>query len=450
MRLLETLGKQEFYRLRDARTSSVIGDVDLDRLCITLGIDAEAATSYEGQLAFLTLANLNARWCRQIQFVAPDIEVLPALSSMGTGALGSCCVAIASRIDPFGSYGLAPLNTPSIVEVGRGGAGFSVYGSGWIAAAGESATRLALSPGSGNPLGPMFAACLGTAHAMQTSLGRGRIVGDTTLSLWTLDRRDHQDGPTLVPTALGKVLLPGLGAVGSGIAALFPLMPFEFEKLVLLDHDRVDYSNLNRVPLFFAEDVGEHKVSVVERFLIANGVNCESRISLFDDSKEFASDYDLVIPAANEHGFRWKLQEQVPPVMAYGSTGPVWDAYMGRHVPFRDDCLACRFPAPKARTECSLGSLTDEPVIDGALPETGALPFLSLASSIMAVAELAKLGYEGSLHEINYATISFDCEAPRFMGQRMTRRLDCGKCPECLGGVWHDVHKNGRHTPLST
>jgi len=257
------------------------------------------------------------------------------------------------------------------------------------------------------------------------------------------------DGPDLQKSDIGRVLLIGAGAVGASIAYLLPLLNLNFSDLCIINPDQVDYSNLNRVPLFFIEHIGVPKSEVVHNYLCAASVPSRYIGKWFNDviGPELSlQNFDVVIPVANEHGVRAAVQANYPPVMIHGSTGSQWDAYAGRHIPLVDDCLVCRFPQPAAAPRCAQGVLKEQESA-GAAPLTGALPFLSLAAGVLALADLVKLVIPGDPPNANTTILSFKSANLRPMIFDRVPRANCGGCPDPV--VWQKLNGSSRHAPSS-
>jgi len=439
MRGWKELTAEEFYDLRDERTRTLNtgAGAALQKAKLALSIDEREAETLAGQLAFLLLVNLNARWCRDLRLRVPDIALHPELHGLGDGNLPALALRIARGADPFGIFTVeTDTDCPTMeasVAVHVGGHGpntsYPVVGRGWIAAAGQCVPTLSNHGERENPLGAVLAACIGTCYAMRRSLNLTPLFSDVKLSLWNMAADDEiLDGPLLRSMSLGRVLIVGAGAIGSGIAYLLPLIRPRIECVMVVDGDIVDYPNLNRVPLFYADAVGSKKVDIVRSYLEGWGVRTDSISSWFEDAGLSLGKYDLLIPAANERGAREGIMDNNPPIMISGSTGSQWDAYQQRHIPLVDDCLLCRFPPRKqiAQLTCSTGEISQPE--SGAPKETGALPFLSLAGAVMAVTEIAKLAYEQHPAHGNYSTLWFSGEVLDFVNATKAKRSKCSYC----------------------
>jgi len=251
-------------------------------------------------------------------------------------------------------------------------------------------------------LGAVLAACLGNSQAFRAALYGRALPGSARLSLWNLrGSAAALDGPKIAGGELGSVYLVGCGAVGSAIAHLMPLVGLN-GIVSLVDGDSVDPSNLNRAPLFVAADLGLPKVEVVTSYLRRNGIAVRPHTTWFDDAVHagdlFRDRPDLVIPTANDRGVRLAIQDQVPPLQIYGTTGRNWDAFLGRHIPVTEDCLACRFPEARIEGEpplvCSTARIQASPA-KALVSSDAALPFLSTVAGVLAVAEILKATGDG-------------------------------------------------------
>lgn len=433
------LAAEQFYAQRDARTRTMEGIVGLDTATIEISIDEQEAETLSGQLTFLLLVNLSARWCRSIAIGAPNVPLLPPLHLWGSERLLDCAIHVAKGADPFGAFeqrGVWSGPTSAAIHVGTRPPSVRpcVLGRGWQAELHDVNKLQLLKDDGSNPLGPTLAACLGACWVMRQALHHDDLCRGTKLSLWNLENGARaEDGPSPTSIDVGRVLLIGTGAVGASIACMLPYLPIRFSDVMLLDRDLVDCSNLNRVPIFFAENLGVPKVTITHDYLQAAGIRSRPVEQWFDEAIRDGlnvQEFDVVIPVANEGGVRSAVQANYPPLMIHGSTGPNWDAFSGRHIPLKDDCLVCRFPDQAALPMCSCGSLAQPATGNKQSHLTGALPFLSLAAATLALSELLKLNRANYPLNPNSVILAFRASEMRFMVVDRQPRVDCGVCPD--------------------
>jgi hypothetical protein len=427
------MNAEEFYRLRDERTALLVGDDIRSRARLTLSISQEEARTFGGQLCFLLLVNLSARWCRHIGIqiseagLHPDVETL-----FGSASLSEAALAVAEAADPFGSFQLKPLEEASShIHVGADApkGAFPIMGRGWIAATGEG---------------------VGACRSLREALCHPSLRTSVRLSLWNYGAgADAIRGPALQPFDLGRILVVGTGAIGSSIAYLLPLLRARIENVHLIDADVVELPNLNRALMFMTNDVESPKVEAVSRHLEKFGITASSTSAWFSEAAPDLGTYDLVVPGANEFGVQQGMMSNYPPLMIGASTGPQWDIHLQRHIPLIDDCLECRIPSerPKPLLRCGSGemSVPDDP---GAPRQTGALPFLSFAASLMALAEIAKLGVpDAHVPDENGVLLFFKVPELSFMTLRHVKKSDCQHCWD--NGRFHRLRSAGKFYNLS-
>jgi hypothetical protein len=426
------LTSEEFYRRRDQRTGLVVESSGYREASIRITL-ARDATSFADQVAFLTAVNLTARWCRTIALSAPPAALEARLgSAFGLAGMSvvEAATALARATDPFGRVGTNPGTEPTIhlaIDTDAPPEAYPVMGRGWIAMAGDAVR------GDGdteNPLGAVLAACVGSAYLFRSAVGIPCPAG-VRLSLWNLRGGETANqGPQLPLVSLGRVLVVGCGAVGSAILYLVPLTGLKGE-FDLVDRDSVQISNLSTAPIFFADHVGDEKVEIAVEYLRRNGLSAVAHPLWFDEAvaagRIFVERPDVVIPTANERGVRWAIQHQVPPLQIYGTTGRNWDSFLGRHIPLKEDCLACRFPRSQLVDEpmlaCGSGSLPAVP--EAGTPITATLPFLPTAAAVMAVAELVKTALPGYPRNANFACLDFLGSLGQFLALPQAPRPGC-------------------------
>jgi hypothetical protein len=440
----------EFYRLRDDRTNVCVGAAPYASKKVAISIDAAAARTLAGQVAFVLAINLTSRWCRTLRVIAPPEGVHERLTFIapGVASVGDLALTIAQAADPFGDFRFGPPDdetslclhvgaTPSIADAFRIGA------RGWTALCSDEVhdDALALTDGAGGVIAASLAACIGVGCVFRRAIGDLSVPSSVRLSAWNLrGGLAASDGPTSIETDVGRLLLVGAGAVGSAIAWLLPLAGVRAD-VTVVDRDLVEVSNLNRSPLFSFADVALAKVKQTAEYLRRAGLNADAVPAWFDEAVEaqqiFAVRPDVVVPAANEREVRQLVQHAVPPLQVYGTTGGNWQAFLGRHIPLVEDCLACRFPPQRSdqpALACATGNI-DAP--EAAQPRDAALPFLSAAAAVFAVAELLKLR-NGPPANPNFAVLDFRGPLQDFFIEQRPARDDCF-C-RTQRPVWHKLN----------
>ena len=86
-----------------------------------------------------------------------------------------------------------------------------------------------------------------------------------------------------------------------------------------------------------------------------------------------------------------------------------WDAFLGRQIPLKEDCLTCRFPHPQLLGEPALvcGSGTLPVVPEAGTPATATLSFIPTAAAVMTVAELVKTALPDYPRNVNFGCLDF-------------------------------------------
>lgn len=212
-----------------------------------------------------------------------------------------------------------------------------------------------------------------------------KLLGDTAVRI-----EDHP-----MPEALdfGRMLLAGVGAIGSALVYLLDMMKLQGQ-LTLLDRDRIELSNLNRSPLFGISHVFANELKTVAAAHYLARHRLETRVvngTWHEHAERVAREpYDVWISFTNEDGAWAEVPFQLPPVVLHGTTTSGWGFGAGRHIPRRDDCTLCRMPRPETefRGPCAEGEIESSETY---VPARASLPFLSAASASLVLAELLKL-----------------------------------------------------------
>ncbi len=146
-----------------------------------------------------------------------------------------------------------------------------------------------------------------------------------------------------------RVLIAGVGGLGTVVA--MNLAALGIGKLVLVDHDVVKRSNLNRQLLYSEDDIGKPKALVAARRLkelnpFIETIPVPTRIEEYNVS-DLVKDVDIVIDALDNWRTRFVLNEacvrkNVP--LIHGGVNGFYGQVLVV-VPGRGPCLRCVYPS---------------------------------------------------------------------------------------------------------
>lgn len=217
-----------------------------------------------------------------------------------------------------------------------------------------------------------------------------------------------------------------IGAGGLGGPALLTLAAAGVGRLVLVDGDAVDTSNLNRQPLFVEADVGARKAPAAARWLARRfpGLRVEPVDGRFDErtGPELARSVDLVLDGSDNFPTKFAAND-----VAVAAGKPLvhggvlrFTAQLLTVVPGTTGCLRCLFeapPPPDAVPSCAAAGVLG--------------PLAGFAGALMG-AEAVRLlaGERGS-----YAgrLMVFEARSARSRTVPVRRREGCAACGAVTG-----------------
>ena len=227
------------------------------------------------------------------------------------------------------------------------------------------------------------------------------------MSVRYLDRYDRQiklfgaTGQEKLKRA--KVVIAGAGGLGSPISIY--LAAAGIGKIVLVDKDVVELSNLNRQILHWERDVGSRKaLSALEKLQKMNSdIIVEAATEILDEENVFGlvGDADLIIDAMDNFSSRYLLNKA-----ALDRKIPfIHGAIHGFHgqattvLPGRTACLRCIFPeAPPPETFPVVGVT---PGIIGLIQATEAIKYITGLCDLLAGKLLIWYGIRPTLETID-------------------------------------------------
>jgi adenylyltransferase/sulfurtransferase len=216
-----------------------------------------------------------------------------------------------------------------------------------------------------------------------------------------------------------KAVVVGAGGLGSNSVDL--LVRMGFGNVLIIDHDRVDLSNLHRVRIFGEVDVGRSKVDILQYRLGYNIEGADLRTEKVRLVPENALDLlkgaDVVLDGLDNMESRYVLNDaclELGIPWVYG--GVVSTGGLVAPFPAGGPCFRCLFPDPP------------EP---GSLPTTethGIHPALPSVVASIQVALASRIILQG-IEEPNLTAMDLWYDDWRVI--RLTRREDC---PACVQG----------------
>ena len=419
----------EWYDSFHDRTLRYAGRVLSRDRPIVIELDAEYGARYDGQVAAIVAANLLSRMSPRVIFDFPSVSIVKPLP-WAQASLSEFVLSAARAADPHGAFLCRQREEGDFVfHLGRRSPIAAVHGSGWGAFAGPGQSCIPDS-NTNNPVGPALAVITAAARIFASNLAPLDLAVAFDGFTWS-DGPPNVDAPLPTNVDLGQLWSIGAGSVGTAALYFLTLATRQFSSVVF-DMDEVKVTNLDRSPIFTAEDAFENrlKAQAAETYLRNVGVqNVSFENKPLDLSVRWRDRQenipDVVIGAANERNVRYLIEQSFPPLQIYATTGRNWNITGFRHIPLVDPCSCCVFPpgTPMAATICAEGSVRD-PVTHEDVD--AALPFLSFGAGLFTAAEILKAQMPHYPHSPNRIFFSASLNsAPHFTHAPMARRSNC-------------------------
>ncbi len=183
-----------------------------------------------------------------------------------------------------------------------------------------------------------------------------------------------------------------------------------------MDFDSVSGTNCNRSLAFTYDDsvIAKPKVQACKDTLKASDFETtvfQGDFNSFVKKKGIVSSPpDIILCLANENNIWSTIQNNFPPIVFHATTTINWGCNFGRHIPKKEWCIMCRFSSAlkgSHKPPCSEGVL---PLAQSNLQQSeeplGVLPFLSTISSVLLLAEMAKMSLSNYPINENFVTFS--------------------------------------------
>jgi sulfur-carrier protein adenylyltransferase/sulfurtransferase len=217
-----------------------------------------------------------------------------------------------------------------------------------------------------------------------------------------------------------RVLVVGAGGLGSP-AALY-LAAAGCGTLGLLDHDRIDLTNLQRQVLFDTPSIGEQKAAAGGARLRA--LNPEVRVISHAvelhaaNVRELFAQYDLVLDGTDRLSARYLINDACVLMRRPLVSAAIhrFEGHLLTYVPGRGPCYRCLFPQA---IDGMVANCAEAGVL-GVLP--GVLGTLQATEAIKLITGVGEL--------LTGRLLTYDALEMRFTEFKVSRRRDCAVCGE--------------------
>ncbi|MCH8902487.1 MAG: ThiF family adenylyltransferase [Bacteroidetes bacterium] len=464
---MNSINRKDWYQLRDDRIKNLSDESskDFQDFDIHVVIDKSSIDQISTQLTTLCFINVASRWCRNITICVPDIKLrVPLYRGQDLREVISTSMR---EIDPYGQFRFSesPNNANSpIVYIGKkrpeglSEPYFWLAGNNWIGGYGYgSFTSIeTIVSDSANICGPSLAANLCNAALFKYAYSHySPDIFSAWYSLFNYEinintPEDLMNPPCPTDVDLGNIHLVGCGAVGSSLVYLLTLMN-TVSNINLIDFDEIDYSNCSNSMLFASNDALEKikKVTACSNLLSSSSNNA---LPFDGDYHEFIEqglyeEYppDLILCLANERNIWSTIQANYPPLVFHATTNSSWGINYGRHIPFKEWCLLCRFRGlleTDFTPECGTSFIAKNSKVE----TLATLPFLSPTSSVVLLAELLKLSL-GKM-EMDYNYIGFSLKptgSAQFQLLPEKPKADCPYCRDKEYSNYSELNKGSKY-----
>lgn len=387
---MPTAGKSFDVQERNSRTLQYAGwTLDPKRPIALIG-DATFLETLSGQHAAATAANLLARMTPALRIQIPPVP--NRISHMVPGDnLRDALISLAFAVAPGGEYDCRSTGGAFRLGMGRPPADMCVTGNEWSGAFGIAPREFNAASGVVG-LGASAAVCGAVAHLFRSQIGPCTVNRYLNLAARSVTVELLAVGAIELPATLGRIWVVGCGSIGSSALFFLGLNPAAAD-LTLIDGDNVKTHNLDRGACFLADKVGDKKTEACAEML----ANCKHLRVTTDPHYLHESalwrarqlgEPDAIISAANEYDVRNMIENSLPPLQIYATTGGSWQLSVWAHVPLKTPCSCCTFPpaSVQAQTACArAGILVSDAMGVG---NDASLPFLSFLGGVLTVAEL--------------------------------------------------------------
>lgn len=427
---------KSFYEARDSRTLKLVDRTDYRNKRILIAVDEDTARTLNGQVMVLTTSNLLSRFCRNISLMCvSEVEQMYVPKKLHHQNFQSTILRLLGSIDPFGDFHIVHSdkgNYDEIIAIGSPeitkNPSFGINSDGWISYISKNTMGHPSVRTQPNPIGASASACIVTTEIFRSMLGMETGVKDSfcfSAFDYSFDKTGSHNPDLPDSIDLKEIQMVGCGALGSAVSFFLSMLPIT-GTMIVIDHDQVEISNLNRCPTFTLNDVGKMKAYALADFLSETSMKVNPFLGKYSDfvAQRGAGDPDVVLSLVDSNGPRHEIQMNMPRLILYAATGE-WVFSVGRHNALEDDCHICRFPeADQTNSECSTITVTPGGPSKVTEEISAAVSFVSSTAALFLVSELLKinLGYPNTK---NFLQLDMSLPIQTIRQHRRKRSSEC-------------------------
>lgn len=351
------------YSVRGLERTTIPSHLETARVAVT-GNELLLRTP-NGQHMVLMAVNLLCRFCSHLDIVIPqDIDAMIDFPVARRTKLLDNLLELAVNVYPaIELRAETKLTAPYNVVLGIGsasvesGSTVTINSDGWIAHLCTEGNQLPWTSELQNPIGAHVAASLGAADVFKAVLRRVkgcnqldvRPSGSFVFSAFDYGFASSANANPPLPTSipLGTVHLISAGAINSSVAYSLRAVPGITGKLVVIEPQEVQISDLNRYLITTANDAIRRRPKVdVLRTFVEGVFEVETFQMEFQRYRNQLKKgcLDLAIVGVDRDESRWEVQNEFPHVILSGGT-EASAIQISRHDDFSQAaCLGCLYP----------------------------------------------------------------------------------------------------------
>ncbi|HET6252976.1 MAG TPA: E2 ligase fold family C protein [Puia sp.] len=212
------------------------------------------------------------------------------------------------------------------------------------------------SLGSENPFGAGAAACWGAAnvfrYVFRDHLPFGGCDSEISYSLLDGSSVGVEDNPGITDLEVPETILAGLGAIGNAITWALRRMRTISGRLVLVDHEDVDLTNLQRYVMAIQDNVGKKKVQVAGDYFADGQLRPQPEPYTLEEYMQYQGNWRVnQLMVAVDNAPDRILAQGVLPQVILNSWTQAENLGVSRHTDFISDPCVCCLYYPKGQTK---------------------------------------------------------------------------------------------------